>query len=81
MQNPFLNGIVTIFSLIYYLKLCVDIQKDWSIHKKDKNYQGLYIGDIIISIITLPLISIKIFVYIITEIIKGLLDLMDIKIK
>lgn len=81
MQNPFLNGLITVYGLMWYLVLCKDIQKEWSSHKQSKKYQGIYIGDIIINIIILPLNLINMFFYIITEIIKGLLDLMDVKIK
>ncbi|BAO04773.1 glycosyltransferase, group 2 family protein [Clostridium botulinum B str. Osaka05] len=81
MENPFLNGIVTIFGLIYYLNLCIDIQKEWTIYKKEKNYQGLYIGDIIVSIITLPLILIETIIKLLKELEKGVAELMNVKIK
>ncbi|NFH75745.1 hypothetical protein [Clostridium botulinum] len=81
MQNPFLNGLATLCGLMWYLVLCKDIQKDWSSHKKSKKYQGIYIGDIIVNIITLPLGLIKIFGYIIIAIIKGVSALMEVKIK
>ncbi|HDK7194898.1 TPA: hypothetical protein PTV53_003378 [Clostridium botulinum] len=78
---PVFNTFITLCFVIWYSGLCVDIQKDWSNHKQSKKYQGIYIGDIIVNIITLPLVLIKVFDYIISAIIKGVSNLMEVKIK
>ncbi|APH20858.1 hypothetical protein [Clostridium botulinum] len=64
-------SLINIFmTLLGYIILCALIWFKWCDYKQQNNYKGLYMGDILIGIIALPLTIILGITQVISKLIK-----------